>query len=74
MGQSTLLQGLHGWAQYEYSEEIKDGLLIRRSPEYVYYNLINRLSSWTGNLLGGHKPPPGQLQRSRERELEDIAI
>ena len=39
-------KGCNGWAQYEYTEEIKDGLLIRRSPEYVYYNLIGRLSSW----------------------------
>ena len=48
----------NGWAQYEYSEEIRDGLLIRTSPEYVYYNLLNKLSSWKGNLLGGHEPPP----------------
>src|ERR1700737_4297286 len=54
-------KGCNGWAQYEYSEEIRDGLLIRRSPEYVYYNLINRLASWKGNLLGGHKPPPEGL-------------
>ena len=54
-------KGCNGWAQYEYTEEIKDGLLIRRSPEYVYYNLIGRLSSWKGNLLGGHKPPPEGL-------------
>jgi hypothetical protein len=54
-------KGCNGWAQYEYSEEVKDGLLIRRSPEYVYYNLIGRLSSWKGNLLGGHKPPPEGL-------------
>jgi MoaA/NifB/PqqE/SkfB family radical SAM enzyme len=51
----------NGWAQYEYTEEVRDGLLIRTSPEYVYYNLINRLSSWKGNLLGGHKPPPEGL-------------
>jgi MoaA/NifB/PqqE/SkfB family radical SAM enzyme len=56
-----LCQGCNGWAQYEYSEEVKDGLLIRRSPEYVYYNRIERLSSWKGNLLGGHKPPPDGL-------------
>src|SRR5919108_559788 len=54
-------KGCNGWAQYEYTEEVKDGLLIRRSPEYVYYNLINRLSTWKGNLLGGHKPPPEGL-------------
>jgi hypothetical protein len=48
----------NGWAQYDYEEEIRDGLLIRRSPEYTYYNTINRLKNWTGNLLGGHKPAP----------------
>jgi MoaA/NifB/PqqE/SkfB family radical SAM enzyme len=52
----------NGWAQYEYQEEIRDGLLIRRSPEYVYYNAINRLGSWRGELLGGHKPPPPELR------------
>jgi MoaA/NifB/PqqE/SkfB family radical SAM enzyme len=51
-------KGCNGWAQYEYSEEIRDGLLIRTSPEYVYYNLLNKLGSWKGNLLGGHEPPP----------------
>jgi MoaA/NifB/PqqE/SkfB family radical SAM enzyme len=55
-------KGCNGWAQYEYSEEIKDGLLIRRSPEYRYYNLIERLDNWTGNLLGGHRPPPQELR------------
>jgi MoaA/NifB/PqqE/SkfB family radical SAM enzyme len=59
-------KGCNGWAQYEYSEEIKDGLLIRQSPEYTYYNLINRLTSWKGDLLGGHKPPPGHLQAKAE--------
>lgn len=52
----------NGWAQYEYEEEIRDGLLIRRSPEYTYYNAINRLGAWRGNLLGGHKPPPAELR------------
>ena len=60
-------KGCNGWAQYEYTEEVKDGLLIRRSPEYTYYNLINRLSSWTGNLLGGHKPPPDDLRKKTEK-------
>jgi MoaA/NifB/PqqE/SkfB family radical SAM enzyme len=54
-------KGCNGWAQYEYEEEVRDGLLIRRSPEYTYYNLVKRLSSWKGNLLGGHKPPPDAL-------------
>ena len=44
----------NGWAQYEYEEEIRDGLLIRRSPEFTYYNRIERLKNWKGSLLGGH--------------------
>ena len=52
----------NGWAQYEYEEEVRDGLLIRKSPEYTYYNAINRLSAWKGSLLGGHKPPPAELR------------
>jgi hypothetical protein len=51
----------NGWAQYEYEEEVRDGLLIRRSPEYVYYNTVNRIGNWKGVLLGGHKPPPAEL-------------
>jgi pyruvate-formate lyase-activating enzyme len=52
----------NGWAQYEYEEEVRDGLLIRKSPEYTYYNAINRLAAWKGSLLGGHKPPPAELR------------
>lgn len=47
----------NGWTQYEYEEEIRDNLLIRRSPQFIYYNKIDRLQSWKGSLLGGHKPP-----------------
>jgi len=56
----------NGWAQYEYGEEVRDGLLIRRSPEYTYYNLVKRLASWKDNLLGGHKPPPAELQKQAQ--------
>ena len=38
----------NGWAQYEYEEEVRDGLLIRRSPEFTYYNRIERLKNWKG--------------------------
>lgn len=54
-------QNCNGWAQHDYEETVRDGLLIRRSPEYVYYNKIDRLKSWRGTLLGGHKPPPVDL-------------
>jgi pyruvate-formate lyase-activating enzyme len=48
----------NGWVQYDYEEEIRDGILIRRSPQFTYYNKIDRLKNWRGSLLGGHKPPP----------------
>ncbi len=51
----------NGWAQYAFEEEVKDGLLIRRSPEFTYYNKIARLKNWQGSLLGGHPPPPPDL-------------
>jgi uncharacterized Fe-S cluster-containing radical SAM superfamily protein len=51
----------NGWAQYEFEEEVRDGLLIRRSPQYTYYNKIARLRNWQGNLLGGHPAPPSEL-------------
>jgi len=51
----------NGWAQYEYDEAVGEGLLIRRSPQFTYYNKINRLRNWNGTLLGGHKPPPLEL-------------
>ncbi len=47
----------NGWAQYEFEEEVRDGLLIRRSPEFTYYNRIARLKNWKGALLGGHPDP-----------------
>ena len=51
-------KGCNGWAQYEFADEVRDGLLIRRSPQYTYYNRIERLANWQGKLLGGHPEPP----------------
>lgn len=51
----------NGWAQYDMEEEIRDGMLIRRSPQYTYYNKIARLKNWQGPLLGGHPVPPASL-------------
>jgi MoaA/NifB/PqqE/SkfB family radical SAM enzyme len=48
----------NGWAQYEFEEEVRDGVLIRRSPEFTYHNRIDRLPNWQGRLLGGHPTPP----------------
>jgi MoaA/NifB/PqqE/SkfB family radical SAM enzyme len=54
----------NGWAQYEFDEEIRDGVLIRRSPEYTYYNRIDRLENWQGRLLGAHPAPPDMSEVS----------
>jgi len=51
----------NGWAQHEFDEEIRDGLLIRRSPQFTYYNKIIRLTNWKGRLLGNHPAPPVYL-------------
>jgi len=51
----------NGWAQYEFEEEVRDGLLIRRSPEFTYYNKIARLKNWQGRLLGAHPAPSADL-------------
>jgi MoaA/NifB/PqqE/SkfB family radical SAM enzyme len=48
----------NGWAQHEFEEEIRDGLFIRKSPQFTYYNRIDRLKNWSGRLLGGHPMPP----------------
>jgi MoaA/NifB/PqqE/SkfB family radical SAM enzyme len=48
----------NGWAQHEFQEEIRDGLFIRSSPQFTYYNRVDRLSNWKGRLLGGHPMPP----------------
>ncbi len=46
------------WASYDFEEEVRDGLLIRKSPEYTYYNRLDRLENWTEKLSGGlHKIP-----------------
>lgn len=56
----------NGWAQYEFTEEVRDGLLIRRSPEFTYYNKIARLNNWHEKLLGGHAAPS-------EKSIEQMA-
>jgi radical SAM protein with 4Fe4S-binding SPASM domain len=50
-------QSCERWASYGFEEEIRDGLLVRRSPEYTYYNRLDRLDNWSDSLLGTHKDP-----------------
>jgi pyruvate-formate lyase-activating enzyme len=46
----------NGWAQFEFEEEVRGDLLIRRSPQLIYYNRIDRMANWKGRLLDAHKP------------------
>ena len=47
-------QKCNGWVQYLFEDEVRDGILIRRSPEFTYYNRIDRLDNWSEELRGGH--------------------
>ena len=48
------------WASYDFEETEKDGVLIRKSPEYTYYNRIDRLDNWGENLSGGLHDIPSE--------------
>lgn len=34
------------WQSYEFEDEVRDGLLIRKSSEFTYYNRLDRMESW----------------------------
>ena len=57
------------WASYDFEEQQRDGLLIRRSPEYTYYNRIDRLGNWTENMTGGLHDIPDPAALSTEPGL-----
>lgn len=44
-----------GWAAYDYEETLTDKHLIRQSPIYTYYNVLNRLHTWKSSMRGTHK-------------------
>jgi len=44
----------NGWVQFSYEEEIVNNLLIRRNPEFTYYNRIDMLDNWSKELKEGH--------------------
>lgn len=50
----------NAWSGYVYEEETTERagvkVMIRRSPQFIYYNRLDRMGSWTENLRG-HKPP-----------------
>lgn len=43
------------WASYDYTEEVANGMLVRKSYEYTYYNRLDKLDSWTKEVSGTHK-------------------
>ena len=45
----------NGWAEYDYEEKVIDGHLVRSSPQYIYYNKIDKIKNWSKNFRGGHK-------------------
>jgi len=64
-GIKCLLQTLQRLGSYEYEEEFGDGLLIIRSPEFTYYNRIDRLSAW--KVPARRTQGPGRRSTSRRR-------
>ena len=52
-----------GWAAYEYDETVTDRLLIRRSPIYTYYNVLDRLYTWNSDIRGTHNPKYSDLEQ-----------
>jgi radical SAM protein with 4Fe4S-binding SPASM domain len=67
-------QSCERWASYGFEEEITDMLLIRRSPEYTYYNRLDKLENWSGQLLGTHRDPKDSLREHREETSARPAV
>lgn len=38
------------WKSYEYEETIENNILIRSSPEYTYYNRLDRMNTWSSSI------------------------
>lgn len=52
------------WSSYQYEDLVRDGLLVRRTAEYTYYNRIDRLQNWHKELHGTHGDPAVKLKES----------
>lgn len=61
------------WASYGFDETLEGDLLVRRSPEYTYYNRIDRLENWSGRLLGTHKDPKESLREKLAEQADGAA-
>jgi len=49
-GKVRLCDRCNLWAGQVFKDEKRDGLLIRRSAQYTYYNRIDRLGSWSQGM------------------------
>lgn len=60
----------NAWAGYIYEEKIIERkgveLLVRHSPQFDYYNRLDRLESWKESLKG-HKPPDIEKLTARKK-------
>jgi len=57
------------WASYGFEEEIRDDILIRRSPEYTYYNRLSSLDRWSDSFSSnGHLHPDESLRNLDHEE------
>ena len=52
------------WSSYQYEDIVEEGLLVRRTAEYTYYNRIDRIKNWHENLHGTHGDPHKKLQEA----------
>jgi len=50
------------WASYEYQEDVQGNVLVRKSPEYTYYNRIDRLESWSASLTNWSRREPPKVR------------
>jgi pyruvate-formate lyase-activating enzyme len=43
------------WSSHVFDETVQDGYLIRRSPEYTYYNKLSNMDNWSEELKHAHQ-------------------
>jgi MoaA/NifB/PqqE/SkfB family radical SAM enzyme len=60
-------KGCNAWTGYLYDEKREGDLLVRRSAQFIYYNRIDRLKSWTEKLRG--HAAPGEFSQEKAKGL-----
>lgn len=61
-----LCKDCNAWAGYIYEEELAErngvSVLVRRSPQFDYYNRVDRLDNWQESLKGHEQPDLDRLE------------